>query len=240
MTDKVFPGFPARAEVTPIPNLFFSAVMPKVDGIAELKTIFHIFWLLSRRRGYPQFVTHGELLSDPILISGIGEGTKPKDEVLRQALSRAVQHGAILHLGIDRDGQYEDAYFINSEAAREAINKIQQGEFPQLVSAPSKNEEVETVPHSNIFSLYEQNIGMLTPMIAEQLQEAEKLYPMEWIESAFKEAVGLNKRNWKYIARILERWAIEGKDDGKLGRDSKKEDDREKYIRGKYGHMVKR
>jgi DnaD/phage-associated family protein len=81
---------------------------------------------------------------------------------------------------------------------------------------------------------------MLTPIIAEQLQEAEELYPAEWIESAFKEAVGLNKRSWRYIARILERWAIEGKDDGKLGRDFKKEDDREKYIRGKYGHMVKR
>jgi len=240
MAEKVFPGFPARAEVTPIPNLFFSAVMPKIDGIVELKTILHVFWLLSRRRGYPQFVTYGELLSDPILIGGIEGGAKPKDEVLRQALGQAVQHGAMLHLSIDRDGQPEDAYFINSEAAREAISKIQQGEFPQLVLAPRKGEGVETESHPDIFSLYEQNIGMLTPIIAEQLQEAEELYPAEWIESAFKEAVGLNKRSWKYIARILERWAIEGKDDGKLGRDFKKEDDREKYIRGKYGHMVKR
>jgi DNA replication protein len=240
MAEKVFPGFSARAEVTPIPNLFFSTVMPKVNGIVELKIILHVFWLLSRRRGYPQFVTYGELLSDPILLGGIGGEDKPKDEVLHQALDQAVQHGAMLHLSIGREGQYEDAYFINSEAAREAINKIQQGEFPQLVLAPRKDKEVETVPHPNIFSLYEQNIGMLTPIIAEQLQEAEKLYPAEWIESAFKEAVGLNKRNWKYIARILERWAIEGKDDGKLGRDFKKEDDREKYIRGKYGHMVKR
>jgi DNA replication protein len=240
MAEKVFPGFPARAEVTPIPNLFFSAVMPKVDGIAELKTILHVFWLLSRRRGYPQFVTYGELLSDPILIGGIEGGAKPKGEVLRQALEQAVQHGAMLHLSIDRDGQPEDAYFINSEAAREAINKIQQGEFPQLVLVPRKGKEAEIKPLPNIFSLYEQNIGMLTPMIDGYLKEAEKLYPAEWIESAFKEAVGLNKRSWKYIARILERWAIEGKDDGKLGRDFKKEDDREKYIRGKYGHMVKR
>ncbi len=240
MAEKVFPGFPARAEVTPIPNLFFSAVMPKVDGIVELKTILHVFWLLSRRRGYPQFVTYGELLSDPILIGGIEGEAKAKDEVLRRALGQAVQHGAMLHLSIDRDGQPEDAYFINSEAAREAINKIQQGEFPQLVLVPRKGKEAEIKPLPNIFSLYEQNIGMLTPMIDGYLKEAEKLYPAEWIESAFKEAVGLNKRSWKYIARILERWAIEGKDDGKLGRDFKKEDDREKYIRGKYGHMVKR
>jgi DnaD/phage-associated family protein len=240
MAEKVFPGFPARAEVTPIPNLFFSAVMPKIDGVVELKAILHVFWLLSRRRGYPQFVTYGELQSDPILMGGIEGGAKPKGEVLRQALGQAVQHGAMLHLSIDRDGQPEDAYFINNEAAREAINKIKQGELSPLVLSPWKGEEAEIKPLPNIFSLYEQNIGLLTPMIAEQLKEAEKLYPAEWIESAFKEAVGLNKRSWKYIARILERWAIEGKDDGKLGRDFKKEDDREKYIRGKYGHMVKR
>jgi DNA replication protein len=240
MTEKAFLGFPARAEVTPIPNLFFTAVMPQIDGIVELKAILHVFWLLSRRRGYPQFVTYSELLSDPILMGGIEGGASPKDEVIRQALDQAVQHGVMLHLGIDRDGQLEDAYFINSEAAKEAISKIQQGKLPQLVLPLRKAEKAETKLPSDIFSLYEQNIGMVTSMIAEELKDAEKIYPAEWIESAFKEAVVLNKRSWKYIARILERWAIEGKDDGKSGRYSKKEDDRGKYVKGKYGHMVRR
>ncbi len=240
MTKKPFSGFPARAEVTPIPNLFFATVMPQVDDIAELKMILHVFWLLSRRRGYAQFVTYNELLSDPILMGGMEGETKPKGEVLRQALDQAIQHGTMLHLRVDRDGQPEDAYFINSETAKETINKIQRGKLPQLVLAPRRSEEAEIKPPSDIFSLYEQNIGMLTPMIGEELQEAEKLYPADWIESAFREAVSLNKRSWKYIARILERWAIEGKDNGKLGRDSEKERDRDKYIRGRYGHMVQR
>ncbi len=240
MTEKLFPGFPARAEVTPIPNLFFSTLVPQIDSIFELKTILHVFWLLSRRRGYPQFVTYNELVSDPTLMGSMEAEVGSKEEMLQQALDQAVQRGIVLHLEIDRDGQPEDAYFINSEAAREAINKIRQGKLPQLVLSPRKAEKAEIKPQSDIFSLYEQNIGMLTPMIAEELQDAEKLYPAEWIGSAFKEAVALNKRSWKYIARILERWAIEGKDDGKSGRDSKKEDDREKYVRGKYGHMVRR
>jgi len=240
MTKKPFSGFPARAEVTPIPNLFFATVMPQVDDIAELKMILHVFWLLSRRRGYAQFVTYNELLSDPILMGGMEGETKPKGEVLRQALDQAIQHGTMLHLRVDRDGQPEDVYFINSETAKETINKIQRGKLPQLVLAPRRSEEAEIKPPSDIFSLYEQNIGMLTPMIGEELQEAEKLYPADWIESAFREAVSLNKRSWKYIARILERWAIEGKDNGKLGRDSEKERDRDKYIRGRYGHMVQR
>jgi DnaD/phage-associated family protein len=204
-----------------------------------MKTVLHIFWLLSRRRGYPQFVTLAELLADQILMGGIEQVGKPKEEVLREALRQTVQHGIMLHVRIDRAGQPEEAYFINNEAGRDAVSKIEQGKIPQMVLSTKKGEEAEVKPLPNIFSLYEQNIGMLRPLIAEQLQEAERLYPADWIESAFKEAVALNKRSWKYILRILERWAIEGKDDGKSGRYSEKESGREKYIRGKYGHMVK-
>jgi DNA replication protein len=81
---------------------------------------------------------------------------------------------------------------------------------------------------------------MITPIVADKLKEAEKSYSSEWIQEAFQEAVLNNKRNWKYIERILERWATEGKDDGKSGRYSKKERDPNRFIRGKYGHMVER
>jgi DNA replication protein len=238
MGDKVFSGFPPRAEVTPIPNLFFTVVMPQIDSAVELKVVLHVFWLLSRRRGYPQLVTSGELLSDPILMGGIEAAGEAKEEVLRQALQRAAQHGIVLHITVDSTGKLEDAYLINNEAGRDAVDKIEQGVLPKLSLLPAIEETKGTVSR-DIFNLYEHNIGMLTPLIAEQLKEAEGLYPADWIESAFKEAVALNKRSWKYILRILERWATEGKDDGQSGRDTEKERDREKYIRGKYGHMVK-
>ena len=61
--------------------------------------------------------------------------------------------------------------------------------------------------------LYEQNIGMLTPMIADELRDAERHYPAEWIADAFREAVELNKRSWRYVVRILERWRVEGRKD---------------------------
>ncbi len=90
----------------------------------------------------------------------------------------------------------------------------------------------------DIFTLYEENIGMLTPLIADELREAEKLYPENWIKDAIKEAVSLNKRNIRYIVRILEHWLAEGKGDGTHRRYSKTDPD--KYIKGKYGHMVQR
>jgi DNA replication protein len=135
------------------------------------------------------------------------------EETLRQALNSAVEHGALLHSTLNINGVLEDVYSL-TDARRQ----------PSAI---------------NIFTLYEQNIGIITPIIAEELKEAEKLYPPQWIEEAFKEAVTLNKRSWRYIARILERWASEGKDSGEYKRDIKK-DGPDKYIKGKYGHLVKR
>jgi DNA replication protein len=135
------------------------------------------------------------------------------EETLRQALGSAVEHGTLLHSTLNIDGMLEDVYSLTVDSRQP--------------------------PSINIFAIYEQNIGMITPMIAEELKEAEKLYPPQWIEEAFKEAVTLNKRSWKYISRILERWASEGKDSGEYKRDIKK-DGPDKYIKGKYGHLVKR
>jgi len=92
------------------------------------------------------------------------------------------------------------------------------------------------VERPNIFALYEQNIGLLQPLIAEELREAEKTYPAAWIEEAFKIAVERNARNWRYIKAILERWTREGKDDGAPKRGSK--EDRYRYIKGEYADYI--
>ena len=66
--------------------------------------------------------------------------------------------------------------------------------------------------HPNIFKLYEANIGILVPMIAETLREAEQKYPYLWIQRAVQIAVNNNKRNWHYIEAILKRWSVDGMD----------------------------
>ena len=91
-----------------------------------------------------------------------------------------------------------------------------------------------------IFELYEQNVGVITPLLAEQLAEAERRYPPAWIEEAFTEAVSYNKRNWKYISRILETWAAKGRDDGARGQDSIRAIDSGKDLTGKYAYLFNR
>lgn len=74
---------------------------------------------------------------------------------------------------------------------------------------------LKEVTTTSIFSIYESNIGILTPMIADTLQDAEKIYPLDWIVESINLAVENNKRNWRYCETILKRWQANGKDNGK-------------------------
>ena len=235
---KQFDGFPTRMEFTSLPNLFFSRLLPQISDMAELKTTLHVLAALYRKRGHPRFITYGELLGNTSLMDSLKDADKPPDEALRMALKMAAERGTVLHIALDRDGVAEDVYLLNTEANRQITTKIQSGELRLSGLKTTGQTYVETEPQPDIFTLYEQNIGMLTPMIAEELRDAEKLYPESWIRDAIREAVSLNKRNIRYIIRILENWSAEGRGDGTHQRDSKTGKD--KYLKQKYGHMVQR
>jgi DNA replication protein len=239
MSEANFKGFPARAEVTPLPNIFFTEVLPHIENLVEAKAVMQVFFLLSRRKGYPRFVSFKELDSDPVLAKGLRHLAPAAGDLLKQALELAVRNGILLHVPVDMNGRSDDLYFINNQAEKDTINKIVQGTLKIPDVAIRKEEEPAVAQPSDIYNLYEQNIGMLTPIMAEELQEAEHRYPAEWIQEAFREALMANVRNWKYIHSILKRWEREGKKDGKSVRDSRKERDPDKYIRGKYGHVVR-
>ncbi len=236
---KQITGFPAKMVFTPIPNYFLAALLPQINDISELKTTIHILGALYQKRGYPRLITLSEMLASKSLMTSFSGAKEPPDHVLRHALEMAINRGTFLRLTVDKDGRSEDIYLLNTEANRQIITNIQSGELSLPGLKVDKAEiYIELTEPSDIFTLYEQNIGMLTPIIAEELSDAEKLYPVSWIKDAIKEAVARNKRNWRYIAAILESWAIEGKIDGTHRRGSKKKEDPDKYIKGKYGHMV--
>ncbi|MDP2931485.1 MAG: DnaD domain protein [Chloroflexota bacterium] len=236
---KPIAGFPPRMEFTPIPNFFFSTLLPQIEDMAELKVTLHILGTLYHKKGSPRFVTLRELLASKSLMSGFDESAEA-DKALRAALDMAAQRGTFLHVTLDRDGAAEDIYLLNTEANRQVTAKIQSGELPLPGLKVTGTPYVKLAELPDIFTLYEQNIGLLTPMVAEELRDAAKQYPESWIREAIKEAVNLNKRNWRYIAAILERWSAEGKSDGAYQRDSTKKEDPDKYVKGKYGHMVQR
>jgi len=224
-----FAGFSSRS-FTSIPDGFFSQILPEVKDLAELKVMLYLFWLLYHKKGYPRFATLRELLSDRGLSQGLGE-----DEI-RRGLEAAVRRRALLKLILEKDGALQELYFLNNEEGRRAVARIEAGE---LEVGGMVRQELLPQERPNIFALYEQHIGLLTPLIAEDLKEAEHLYPASWIEEAFREAVRLNKPNWKYISRILERWRVQGKRHGRAGEDLKADIEPKEYLQ-RYGRKSSR
>jgi DnaD/phage-associated family protein len=207
--------------------------MPEITDAAELKLTLHLFRLLYYKKGSPKFVSFNELAGDAGLMASMQEQDRDAQEILRAALKSAVQRKTILHAA-------DDIYLLNTEANREAAANMMEGAVPLPgMGIRRAAPEILTEKQPNIFTVYEENIGLLTPMIAEELRDAEKTYPEVWIKDAIKEAVNAGKRNWRYISAILERWKTEGKSDGTHLKDYKKSDP-DKFIKGKYGHAVKR
>ncbi|TAK34592.1 MAG: DnaD domain protein [Chloroflexota bacterium] len=232
-------GFPAGARYTAIPSLFFARLLPEINDLAELKVILHVFYLLQKKRGDPRYVTRRELLADRTLVSGL-EPLGDTAVTLTRGLSLATERGVLLSFTCGEGANSERVYMINAPKNQEALARLRNGELT-LPLGQLQSEEPEPAPgkRANIFVLYEESIGVLNPLIVDQLKQAEVEYPTEWVLAAFREAVTRNKRSWHYVSRILERWAREGRQDGEPGRHSQIGEDRAKYVRGKYGRFVR-
>jgi DnaD/phage-associated family protein len=63
----------------------------------------------------------------------------------------------------------------------------------------------------SLCTVYEKNIGALTPMVAESLQSDLSQYGLQDCMDAITEALRNNVRKWSYVQGILKRWSIEGK-----------------------------
>ena len=154
-------------------------------------------------------------------MKGLGPTLKLASEALLDGLERAVARGTFLHINLESADGKMDLYFLNTEKGRTAVEGITRGEWRPN---PDEDEPITLlVERPNVFILYEQNIGPLTPIIADELRDAEQTYPPRWLEEAIELAVENNVRKWRYILTILERWRQEGKQDGTGRRDTQKE-----------------
>ena len=209
-----------------VPETYVGQVMRQVSDTVELKVTLLMFHLLTKSREYPGYVPHADLVLRAASLLGVDEAA------CVEGIQSAVARGVFIRTSLSVDGAEVTAYLANLEADIEAIEQL------KAKAAPGRSGE--TVSRSpNIFELYEQNIGIITPMMAEELKDAQRAYPAEWIEEAFREAVKGRKQNWKYVSRILERWTSEGKGSG-AHRPGTVPDDPDKYVKGRYGRVVRR
>lgn len=242
---KGFIGFPdAKMKPVIVPDFFFTDLLPLIDDLAELKLTLHCFWLLNEQEGQLKYLRGADLHNDAILLRSLtlDNELRTPAQALADALERATVRGTLLKLEIETgetEKSVEAWYFINTVKGRQTLALVRQGKLEELRSVLPEEARLK-VERPNVFALYEQNIGLLTPLIADQLRDLEKSYPPDWIDEAFTIAVAGNKRALRYIQAILKRWETEGKDERThetRGRDSEA-DLRRKYIPDEYSDII--
>jgi DnaD/phage-associated family protein len=200
-----FTGFRAGTRATAIPNSFFTLLYGEITDPAELLVTMYMFFVLGRQRGSPRCIPQGQLQSEAPLLRALSRLPGGAEQQLRAGVGRALQRGSLLIVG--RSPEDEPLIALHTDIARRAA-----AEGGMLDGNDWTADSQAETERPNIYALYEENIGLIPPILLEDLEQAERIYPKPWIEAAFREAAANNRRSWKYIARILERWKLEGPD----------------------------
>jgi DnaD/phage-associated family protein len=218
-----FQGFTDSETFTQVPDPFFQHLLTEIDDLDELKVTLFALWQIGNMEGSVHFLREQDFTAcvpDP-----------------GPALEKAVKRGSLLVASprtADQGTRNKAAalYFLNSPRGRAAAEAVARGQRQPAVTTP-----VPARPERpNIFKLYEENIGPLTPMIADALKDAEQTYPTEWVAEALEIAVKNNKRNWKYVEAILRRWKEEGHAKKQDRRDA--QEDGRRYTEGEYADFI--
>jgi DNA replication protein len=218
-----FQGFTNSETFTPIPDSFFRHLLTEIDDQDELKVTLYALWRIANMEGRVHFLREQDF-------SACVPEPGP-------ALEKAVKRGSLVealpgthHQGIRK--KTTALYFLNSPRGRAAAAAYMNGQWQPEAGQPA----APPPERPNIFKLYEENIGPLTPLIADALKDAEKTYPPEWVSEALEIAIKNNKRNLKYVEAILRRWKEQGHAKKQDRRDA--QEDGRRYIEGEYADFI--
>jgi DnaD/phage-associated family protein len=199
-----FKGFTDSESFTQLPDTFFHHLLKEIRDVDELKVTSYFLWRAEHMDGPFRALNKMDFNVKELGLSA---------EEITSGLEKAVRRGSLLK------AQRETVvyFLLNSPRGRAGVQAIESGKWNPATGVP-----VQPLERPNIFKLYEENIGPLTPLIADALKDAEVLYSGEWIADVIEIAVKNNKRNWKYCEAILKRWKEEGRHGKKDQRDTLK------------------
>ena len=233
-----FSGFPSSGEATAVPRLFFSQLLPSISRVEELLVSLYFFYAQGRIKGRsPHFLTTSELAAETTLIRALANFCDDAQAALKGGLALSAERGTLLKIEMEADGKSQAAYLLNSPSRRRALAGLSQVRLEEPLPP------AEPLGATTIFALYEENIGALTPLIVDELKDAEERYPWPWLQAAFREAAAMNKRSWRYIQAVLKRWETEGPDYETTGRDTQESTGgrgSKRPLSGRYRYLVRR
>jgi len=213
---KKFKRFSGKAGFSALPNEFFQELLGEIDDLNELKITLYALWRVAQMEG----------AAHPLWEQDFAHFLDAED--LASGLEKCTQRGSLLRVTLETG---EAVYFLNSPRGQASAEAARDRSW-----VPSKKHLEPPALRPNIYQLYEENIGVLTPLIADALRDAESEYPPEVIEEAIAKAVKANARKWNYVVAILKRWKEEGYGKKQNRRDDQK--NRNRYVEGDYADYL--
>ena len=221
MPPQPIKGFPLPDDfaTTRVPNAVLGRVMSTIEDSDEIKLILRALWLLDHQRGYPRYITHDDLRRDRVLSVAI-----PNQSDFDRTLKSAIERGIFVEASINNN----ICLMFNTESARRAsievssttdnLNKDNDGwETPSASTSPA-----------DAFRAYEENIGILSPMIRQSILATLEDFTDEDITRAIRIAVENESRSWSFVAGVLRRWARDGIPHERTDGTARGESDRER------------
>lgn len=224
---------PQQGDRLEIPERFFSEVLPSITNISELKTSLVILNEIGIRQKKDQCLSYSNIKELEQFASIETAENQTLVQLIDLTLRNLVQLGVVFSRSSEVGSvDPEEIYFLDDLEGHTLSENLKFGIVSPNVTVDNPKRD------TTIFDLYEKIIGIIPgAQIAQELMEAEKTYPAQWIEDAFDEAVAQDVRRWAYIRAILASWSNGGRGnyDGKTGgRNSES-----RYQSGKYGKIVR-
>lgn len=217
-----FDGFVVSTEPgVVIPRAFFLDVLPGLTDLSEIQVTLAAFRLAAENGGIEAPIDEVALRRDRAVRAALRVAGSPRepDRRIAAGLDLAAGRGTLLRFAAEFGDSRTTWYYVNTAANQALVAAMGRGAIAPPESVWRDGEVPAIQPERpNVFRLYEQNIGLLSPLIADRLIDALETYPVDWIESAIDESVSYNRRSWRYIQRILEKWAAEGREPASPGR----------------------
>ncbi len=154
-----FAGFPAgKNPYVPVPEIFFTKLLPEIEDSAELKVTLHLFWLMAQKQGDPRCVADYELQMDSLLLRGLKRrgDPRPPEERLHQGLELAIVRGTLLRVHLDVVSEDQEKvvtwYFFNTIRSRKAVAALQGGEMVPAHLLAVEQERIEAGESTSPFN----------------------------------------------------------------------------------------
>lgn len=90
------------------------------------------------------------------------------------------------------------------------VNKEDVTDSSSTSSSESVSKEGGGVGEGEVMAAYENNVGMLTPIVAQKLQDDIDEYSPSWVMLAIQRAVANEKRSLGYVEGTLKGWRRDG------------------------------